>query len=218
VSIEFFFRLCGMLVLGAGGFYVGQQLLRAGGVSVQDGLPTIIVSILLGGLIGFVTAPFVTTRPYRVAQQKIKQTPATDLAAAVAGLVLGLLIAVLFSFPLSLLPSPLREVLPVIAAVVFGLLGMTTMMSRRRDFAQLASGRLALRSTEAGAPMLEERSVLLDTSVIIDGRIADISRTGFLTGVLLVPRFAATGAAGDWIFSIGCRKTSRARCASPIWT
>jgi uncharacterized protein YacL len=64
---------------------------------------------------------------------------------------------------------------------------MSTLISRRRDFAQLFSGRLPLRSTEAS--LLDERSVLLDTSVIIDGRIADISRTDFLSGILLVPRF-----------------------------
>ena len=66
---------------------------------------------------------------------------------------------------------------------------MTTLISRRRDFAQLFSGRLPLRTTEAAPSLLDERSVLLDTSVIIDGRIADISRTGFLNGVMLVPRF-----------------------------
>jgi uncharacterized protein YacL len=150
----------------------------------------IIITILVGGLLGFVIAPFVTTRPYRNMQARIKQTPATDLVAAVTGLVLGLLIAVLFSFPLSLLPSPLREILPIIVAVLFGLLGVTTMISRRRDFAQVFSGRLPLRTADTGAPaLLDERSVLMDTSVIIDGRIADISRTGFLSGVMLVPRF-----------------------------
>ena len=176
-------------MFGLGGFYLGQALVRAGGVSLQDGVAAIIVSILVGGLIGFVVTPFLTTRPYRALQQRIKQTPATDLVAAVTGLVLGLLIAVLLSFPLSLLPSPFREILPIIVAVVFGLLGMTTLISRRRDFAQLFSGRLPLRATEAAPSLLDERSVLLDTSVIIDGRIADISRTGFLSGVMLVPRF-----------------------------
>jgi len=38
-------------------------------------------------------------------------------------------------------------------------------------------------------PEREEEKVLLDTSVIIDGRIADIARTGFLPGTLLIPRF-----------------------------
>jgi uncharacterized protein YacL len=42
---------------------------------------------------------------------------------------------------------------------------------------------------EGGPAPTDERFVLLDTSVIIDGRIADISRTGFITGTMLVPRF-----------------------------
>ena len=138
MSVEFFFRLAGMLLFGLGGFYLGQALVRAGGISPNDGVAAIVVTIVASGFIGFVITPFLTTRPYRALQQRIKQTPATDLLAAVTGLVLGLLIAVLLSFPLSLLPSPLREVLPMIAAVVFGLLGMSTLIGRRRDFAQLS--------------------------------------------------------------------------------
>ena len=42
---------------------------------------------------------------------------------------------------------------------------------------------------EGGANWAERRTILLDTSVIIDGRIADIARTGFLPGTLLIPRF-----------------------------
>jgi uncharacterized protein YacL len=189
MSIEFILRLVGMVAFGVGGFYLGQALVRAGGLAPQDGVVGVIVTILVSGLAGFIITPFFTTRPYRALQQRIKQTPATDLVATVTGLVLGLLIAVLVSFPLSLLPSPFREILPLIAAVVFGLLGMSTMSSRRRDFAQLFSGRLSLRSAENAANLTDERSVLLDTSVIIDGRIADISRTGFLSGTMLVPRF-----------------------------
>jgi uncharacterized protein YacL len=187
MSVEFTLRIIGLLALGLGGFYLGRTLVYAGGVSPQDGLVAILVTILVSGLVGFIITPFFTTRPYRVLQQRIKQTPATDLLAAVTGLVLGLLIAVLLSFPLSLLPSPLREILPIIVAVVFALLGMSTLINRRREFAQLFSARLPLRPSEAG--LLDERSVLLDTSVIIDGRIADITRTGFLSGTLLVPRF-----------------------------
>ncbi|CAG0927765.1 putative PIN and TRAM-domain containing protein YacL [Thermoflexales bacterium] len=188
MSMDFIFRLIGMMLFGLGGFYLGQALVATGGISPNDGVVAIVVTILASGFIGLVITPFLTTRPYRTLQQRIKQTPATDLVAAITGLVLGLLIAVLLSFPLSFLPSPLREVLPIVAAAVLGLLGMSTLMGRRRDFAQLLSGRLPLRTPESAAG-LDERSVLLDTSVIIDGRIADISRTGFLSGVMLVPRF-----------------------------
>jgi uncharacterized protein YacL len=44
-------------------------------------------------------------------------------------------------------------------------------------------------SGEGGSVWAQSRTILLDTSVIIDGRIADIARTGFLPGTLLIPRF-----------------------------
>jgi uncharacterized protein YacL len=44
-------------------------------------------------------------------------------------------------------------------------------------------------ASPSGASWAEGRTILLDTSVIIDGRIADIARTGFLPGSLLIPRF-----------------------------
>ena len=133
--------------------------------------------------------PFLTTRPYRALQQRIKQTPATDLVAAVTGLVLGLLIAVLLSFPLSLLPSPFREILPIIAAVVFAPAGHVHADQPPARFCAAVLRPIAAALDRGRAVLLDERSVLLDTSVIIDGRIADISRTGFLSGIMLVPRF-----------------------------
>ena len=190
MSVEFVFRLIGMVIFGAIGALIGLQLVDAGGISRQDGVAAVLVTMLVMGLVGLVAAPFLTTRPFRAAQRRIRQTPVTDLVAAVIGLVLGLLIAVLLAFPLSFLPSPLHEVLPLIVAIVFALLGVSTMISRRRDFANLFTTRLPLtRGTEQAMTVAEDRYVLLDTSVIIDGRIADISHTGFLSGTLLVPRF-----------------------------
>ncbi len=190
MSVEFIFRIIGMIIFGFGGTALGIRLVDAGGVSRQDGLVAIIVSTLAGGLVGFIIMPFLSTRPYRAAQRRLKQMPATDLVAAVIGLVLGLLIAVLLAFPLSFLPSPLREIMPLIVAIIFGLLGMTTLESRRHDFAGLLAARLPLaRMADMPATLSEDRYVLLDTSVIIDGRIADIYRTGFLNGTLMVSRF-----------------------------
>jgi uncharacterized protein YacL len=60
------------------------------------------------------------------------------------------------------------------------------MMMRERDFFAILGGRL---SREGLARTSSEKSVLLDTSVIIDGRIADISRTGFIDGTMMIPRF-----------------------------
>lgn len=189
MRIEFFLRLIGLLVFGMGGLFIGQQLVSSGGIALQDGIASIAVTTLVGGLIGFILVPWFTTRPFSALQRQIRQAPAVDLAAVMAGLGFGLFIAVLTSFPLSFLPTPFHEILPVISAIVFGTLGMWTLGTRRRDLAALFGNRLPTRSIEAGPPVGDERSVLLDTSVIIDGRIADISHTGFVTGTMLVPRF-----------------------------
>jgi uncharacterized protein YacL len=58
------------------------------------------------------------------------------------------------------------------------------MVMRRKDLLNVIGPRLYREG-----PMREDEYVLLDTSVIIDGRIADISQTGFVSGEMLVPRF-----------------------------
>jgi uncharacterized protein YacL len=189
MRIELAFRFIGMLLGGLGGYLIGEQIIVSGGVATQDRVMTILVTLLGGGLVGFITMPFLTTRPFNALQRQIRQAPAVDLAASIAGLALGLIIAILTSFPLSFLPTPLREILPIVSAFIFSTLGIWTLSTRRRDLAALFSGRLPARSVEAGPTNNDDRSVLLDTSVIIDGRIADISQSGFVTGTMLVTRF-----------------------------
>jgi uncharacterized protein YacL len=101
------------------------------------------------------------------------------------GLAMGLVISLPLAFTLSFLPSNLRTILPLLASVVFGLLGMGVMIMRSEDLLNLWSSSLS--RTKRSRP--DEHVLLLDTSVIIDGRIADISQTGFIEGTVLVPRF-----------------------------
>lgn len=193
MSVEFVLRLVGMIGFGVGGLLVGQQLVQAGGIGPENGVGSLLITTLVGALVGFVVTPFLTNRPFNALQSRLKQVPAIDLMAGAAGLALGLLFAALLSLPLALLPSPFREILPFVSALVFGLLGLSTMIARRRDIAGLLASRVPARNGEsntiASVAAVDERFVLLDTSVIIDGRIADISRTGFINNIMLVPRF-----------------------------
>jgi uncharacterized protein YacL len=75
--------------------------------------------------------------------------------------------------------------MPLLASVIFGLLGMGIMIMRADDLLAISSSTIG--RTKQGRP--EDHVVLLDTSVIIDGRIADISQTGFIERTLLVPKF-----------------------------
>ncbi len=187
MSIDFIFRIVGMFVLAIIGLTSGITLARAAGSE-----PAIYATVftLLGALIGLVLTPWITTRPVGALRNRIRQMPAHQLVAGVFGLTLGLIVALLITYPLSLLPEPYRYILPLIVAVLFSYLGIAVMVTRQQDILHLLEGTRLLRSGEPLGPTpSQERYVLLDTSVIIDGRIADVSQTGFISGVMLVPRF-----------------------------
>ncbi len=187
MSIEFVLRLLGMVVLAIAGVYLGLGLAAAAGSPPELWA---VVFALVGALVGLVATPFITTRPARAVRGYIMQISAAALLAAMTGLTVGLIVAGLLSFPMSLLPKPFSQVLPMVAAVIFAWLGISVFVMRQRDIFSLFRSRLTNRLAAEGAGAANEgRSVLLDTSVIIDGRIADISHTGFISGTILVPKF-----------------------------
>jgi uncharacterized protein YacL len=196
IGVEFIFRLIGMVVCAVIGVYLGRNLGQAIGASAD--LYAVILG-LVGALVGLVLTPFVTTRPVRYIVSVLSRVSAQTLTAGLIGLVSGLIIAALLSFPLSMLPEPFSQILPFVGVVIFGYLGVTVFVLRQGDITEmLLSRRQAPAAEAAGEPSgvsanisntMVGRNVLLDTSVIIDGRIADIARTGFLAGTLLIPRF-----------------------------
>ncbi|HEX6483486.1 MAG TPA: PIN domain nuclease [Ktedonobacteraceae bacterium] len=159
-------------------------------------------------IVAFIITPYITVVPYGW----MRETSASDLIAAVIGLIVGLIISVLLAIPLANLPSNLGRVLPFVGAVVFSFLGVALAIQRKNDMAHLfQSGFIPRRVRDrdrdeehdkdnnnhnkehektSATPAFEPVTrILLDTSAIIDGRIADISQTGFVSGVLVVPRF-----------------------------
>ncbi|HEY5119795.1 MAG TPA: PIN domain-containing protein, partial [Anaerolineales bacterium] len=183
MSIEFFFRLLGMVVLSVPGFYLGVKL-----ADLADGSREQWASLFasLGALTGIILTPYLTTRPVRVFRKTLSQLPATTLSAATIGLVVGLIIGALASLPLSLLPGAFGDFLPFVGAILFCYLSVTLFVMRQDDIFAIFGARLSGTSPGTSA---EKRSILLDTSVIIDGRIADVAATGFLQSSMLLPRF-----------------------------
>jgi uncharacterized protein YacL len=156
-------------------------------LSLPQGSADLLLIVLLvsvGATLGAVVAPFVTIYPIRWARRQIDALPALDLVAAGIGLMIGLLIAALLALPLSMLPPPFSQFLPILAAAIFAYLGVAVLVAHKREFLDLFR-RGAAASPESAGP----RGLLLDTSAIIDGRVADVSQTGFLDAELLVPRF-----------------------------
>jgi uncharacterized protein YacL len=186
MSIDFIARLIGMVALFVGGFYTGTILGKSAGD--QPVLWAIIFG-LVGALMGLVVTPFLTTRPIRSIRTRITQVSVRTMVAGLIGLIVGLIIAALVAFPFSMLPTPFSQLLPFIGVILFSYLGVTIMVMRQNDIMSLLGNRFSIGAKDARNAGGDGQVVLLDTSVIIDGRIADIARTGFISGPMLVPSF-----------------------------
>jgi uncharacterized protein YacL len=139
-------------------------------------------------------SPYISTRPARSLRSLLGRVSAETLFAGLIGLVVGLVVAGLLAFPLSLLPDPFGSLLPFVGVLFFGYLIVSIFVTRQNDIIGVmrgVMGRGGENGENASSPSWTQpqRTVLLDTSVIIDGRIADVARTGFLPGMLLIPRF-----------------------------
>jgi uncharacterized protein YacL len=186
MSLEFVFRLIGMVVMALVSFNLALAL----GGSWNE-VQAISALTLAGAALGLIITPWLTIRPFEWIRNRIRRMPASQLLAAMVGLIVGLAVAALLTPALSNLPRPLGNVLPFIASVIFGYLGMAVMVMRHQDIFNLLGSRLGRDGAgfSANVRARSEDVVLLDTSVIIDGRIADISQTGFIGETMLVPRF-----------------------------
>jgi uncharacterized protein YacL len=109
----------------------------------------------------------------------------SDLILGVAGLLVGLVIALILSVPVRDLQPPLVALVgQVLMFVVLGYSGARASLIKRKDVAA-AFSRLAPENQGAPAALTK----LLDTSAIIDGRFAELLRAGFVDGEARVPGF-----------------------------
>lgn len=120
------------------------------------------------------------------AESEMSTLSLAEIFFGVMGLVVGLLLAFLISALMNDLAFPwLRFVISIFLYVGFGYLGWSVVSKRRGEIADTGIFKKHGRRTGDGAV----RPKILDTSVIIDGRIADICATGVIEGQIIVPRF-----------------------------
>lgn len=171
----------------------GALLLAIAGWTLSDALhwpsPTAgWLSAIVLALVGFVLTPLAIQPALRRITNIVSAASATDVYVASIGAGIGLIFSALVAIPLSMLPRPQSAWLPLIVAAILTYSCARLALLRRIDIAHLivrpAPVDTAEPDTAAALP-----SVLLDTSSIIDGRIADISQTGFIAGTLIIPRF-----------------------------
>jgi uncharacterized protein YacL len=188
VSNEFFLRLFGAVVLAIGGGFFGGWLSGSVGAQSQRA-GYIFVFSLIGFLAGLILTPYFTNRPLRRLRRRLVAMPTEQLVAIIGGVFLGLIAAALLTLPLSTLPSPFRQIFPLVAAVVLCYLSVIILTLRQRDLQTTLSFLQRDKQPSSQGQSAEDQLTLLDTSVIIDGRISDICKTGFIRSTLLVPNF-----------------------------
>ncbi len=151
---------------------------------------TIAASITSGsafGLIFYFFTPWVINRIVRFTrwvESKMTDIPTQDIALGFLGVLLGLLIASPVSFALYRIPLVGNYLSPGVM-LVLAYLGFTVVNSRKEELAFFTNVFKSGKALERQARLLK----ILDTSVIIDGRIMDICTTGFVEGVMVIPGF-----------------------------
>jgi uncharacterized protein YacL len=158
----------------------------------RTGSPALLILVWIGAWVsvGFLLLPYLTVVPAGRLIRGVQAMSTAEFVAAVIGLLVGLLIALLLGLPLAVLPQPFGTYLPVGVSICFGLgmLGLT--VAKREDLVAAAEAAGFLRRADAPDQARSgETEVVVDTSAIIDGRIADIADSGFLYHRLIVPRF-----------------------------
>ncbi len=186
-------RIVGAIVLGIIGAFTGLPIYDyvsgfIPNLSLSQGA-TIAIHTTVFALIGFLITPYITIKPLQGLARLFKKATPQVLISGLVGLVIGLVTAAIMAYPLSLLPSPLGSILPFVGLVIFGYLGVVLFVTREEDFLRLLRGANPKSLKSLKTPADADRRILVDTSAIIDGRIADIAKTGFLGGSLIVPRF-----------------------------
>ena len=198
--------------LGVIGWRLGLYISELSSDS-EEYLPWGLASTLAGVIIGGVLVPYLILKLWRISAEYIDSLPGSALISGTAGLLVGLAVASLVSIPLYTLSGWPGWGVPVIVSVVLGVFGLTLGVQRERDVRAVFPGLEAPASRARGSTMNGEGvtsngngwtgkadkvksatssrngNILVDTSAIIDGRIADLSITGFLEGSLVVPRF-----------------------------
>lgn len=156
--------------------------------------------------LGLVLGPILTNWVFNYSERvtlALSKLPTSDILVMVFGIGLGLIIANLLGGPFSHLPL-IGPYIPIALSFVLSVIGAKLAFSKRADITGFFNKLSGKRVKETSSTELElintnadgiEKSIgncpnkLLDTSVIIDGRVMDIMATGFLEGNLLIPKF-----------------------------
>ncbi len=183
-------------LLGAAlGAFIGLGLATASGLFQETGTS---YGLILAGwtvawlIVGFAILPYLTIVPATWIVRSVQALSTAEFVTAVGGLIIGLLMGLLLGAPLSNFPDPLGRWLPLATSIGFGLGMVGLTVAKRQDLIVAAEAIGIFRRPEMSEDTTARKGdphIVVDTSAIIDGRIAEIVESGFIYGTLVIPRF-----------------------------
>lgn len=166
-------------------------------------IATYIVCTLIFGLIIYIVAPFIIKIVWNITgflEATLQKIPTNDIILSVGGLIIGLIVANLFissiskfiSISGSAVLSAIGSIISLLINIIFATLGVNIALKKKDDLYNIFTflkrfGKDKKNKLEIKTASCQPK--ILDTSVIIDGRILDILKTGFIEGPIVIPSF-----------------------------
>jgi uncharacterized protein YacL len=170
-------RLIFIALLGTVGYQVGVSV-------AAENTSRALLCIFLGAATGFVVGGVLgrlTLRAVSGLERELGRKPAPQLAGGVVGLVVGLIVAALLTIPMLFVPLSTAWPAMVFVYVVLGSLGFRLGENKYEDIFALVGMK-----PRASAASARGDLHVIDTSALIDGRVADLVATGFVAGTILL--------------------------------
>ena len=194
------FAISGLLIMEAASPFLSQfvsnEYLKVGFLGVT---PLRLVLGLLGlvvfGSLGKWAAPFLMNLIMRFSERMamyLADLPTSDIFVLAIGVILGLIVAALLGTSFSRLPI-IGPYISLIFSILGAIVGAKVALNKRTDivsfFNRIWFSSRVKESSKKTASHVSRTHKLLDTSVLIDGRILEIIRLGFLEGTIIIPKF-----------------------------
>ncbi|UOQ49479.1 PIN/TRAM domain-containing protein [Gracilibacillus caseinilyticus] len=194
--VQLFFIIAG----GTAGYLYIPKLLEligfAEGSWFMSGYVAPYVGLVLGAIILFILSLLVSdyiVQFFTWIEELLMKAPVADLIFGSLGIIIGLIIAYFLIIPIQSIEIKLvSQVVPIFLSALLAYFGFQVGFKRRDEFLNLFTlPKKEKKKTSVAEDDLADlpKPKILDTSVIIDGRIADICQTSFLEGTIIIPQF-----------------------------